>query len=263
MIIIKGGCGTRHPLSWNITRPKGNNNYVLLLLRTPGLFNIEGTKFIANPGDAILIAPHYGYSQNCYGCEYIDDWLHFNPDETTRIPDILPVNTPIKIYDHETCSDLIRLLLWEEAYSDQEFVQENMSSIAAVLMNHLVSAFNQNEKVETASPYMERLKNLRFKIKDTLMEQHDIPTHAKELGISCSHFQYLYSNLFGISFQQDLIRMRIENAKFLLQSSNMTMSQIAELCGYNNEVHFFRQFKKVIGTTPAKYRKHQLSILIL
>jgi len=263
MYIYRGGCGTRHPLSWKVERPFGNQNYVILLLRTPGEFNIDGNRFIADMGDAVIIAPGIRYSQKCHGCEYVDDWLHIGLDESEHFSDRLPVNTHFKVSDQETCSNLIRLMLWEEAYSDQEFCKQNVNNIASVLINHLIAAYNEHENIETASPYLERLKRLRFDMKNSLMEDHSIDRHARELGVSSSRFQHVYSDIFGISFGQDLIRMRIENAELLLQTSDLPINQIAELCGYNNEIHFFRQFKKIKGTTPAKYRRHQYSILKL
>lgn len=49
--------------------------------------------------------------------------------------------------------------------------------------------------------------------------------------------------------------MRISYAEILLQTTTFSMESIAEACGYSNPVHFFRQFKKIKGITPAKYRK--------
>ena len=78
--------------------------------------------------------------------------------------------------------------------------------------------------------------------------QHQTSINAEDfadtLGISKSYFQHLYKEFFGVSFQQDYIQMRIAYAQDLLETSDMPMEQIAEICGYTNEVHFYRQFKK-------------------
>lgn len=75
------------------------------------------------------------------------------------------------------------------------------------------------------------------------------------LHISESYFQVLYRRLFGVSFQKDLISMRIDYAKTLLETSDLSVSAVSEMCGYQTEVHFFRQFKSLTGTTPLRYRK--------
>lgn len=97
---------------------------------------------------------------------------------------------------------------------------------------------------------------LHLEISNSLEQKHSIARCAKQLNISESYFQLIYKRLFGVSFQQDLILMRVTRARFNLSTSNLSLSQIAEFCGYNNEVHFYRQFKKLTGVTPAQYRKH-------
>lgn len=49
--------------------------------------------------------------------------------------------------------------------------------------------------------------------------------------------------------------MRIDYAKYILETSSLSIEQVAEISGYTNEVHFFRQFKQITGITPARYRK--------
>lgn len=257
MVVIKGGCGARHTASFRQSWPEGLDNPVLLILRSHGEFFVGKEHFLLEPGSAILIRPHTPYHyHNPYG-EYVDDWMHIGLEEGEEIPDSLPCNVPFRLNDRETCSGLIRMLLWERAYTDGQYLKENTDALFAVLLNHLSAAAHEQERVDEASPYTERLKDIRFRMQHTLSEEHSVHSHALELGVSDSHFRHLYASLFGIPFQQDLIRMRIAHAEFALQTSNMTIAQIAELCGYRSEVHFFRQFRKILGITPAKYRKAQ------
>ena len=90
-----------------------------------------------------------------------------------------------------------------------------------------------------------------------IADEHSISKYAEELRISTSHFKHLYSQLFGSTFQSDLIHMRIDRAELLLQSTELSVDSIAEACGYSNPVHFYRQFKQIKETTPAKFRKAQ------
>ncbi|HCL04174.1 MAG TPA: AraC family transcriptional regulator, partial [Lachnoclostridium phytofermentans] len=48
-------------------------------------------------------------------------------------------------------------------------------------------------------------------------------------------------------------------AKDLLSKTNMPIKEVANECGYKNEVHFMRQFKSIVGVTPSEYRKNSFS----
>jgi AraC family transcriptional regulator of arabinose operon len=78
---------------------------------------------------------------------------------------------------------------------------------------------------------------------------------AHEVRMSPASFQYYYKKTFGVTFVQDFINAKVEYAKMLLSSTNLTAHDIAGKCGYRNYEHFTRQFKERCGITPLEYRK--------
>ena len=50
----------------------------------------------------------------------------------------------------------------------------------------------------------------------------------------------------------------MEKASELLENSEMTVTEVAGLCGYNDISKFIQVFKKYYGETPNKYRKKEL-----
>ena len=88
------------------------------------------------------------------------------------------------------------------------------------------------------------------------MPQNDwsIEGLAQQLIMSKSHFEHTYKKIFGISPMNEVINSRIENAKFILTSTDISVKQIAEMCGYKSDIHFMRQFKSRLGVTPSVYR---------
>ena len=69
---IQGGCSAAHPRAFHMSRPEGLPNYVLLLIRSCGEFEIDGKSYTVLPGHAVLFAPGTPYS---YG----------NPEGGTRM----------------------------------------------------------------------------------------------------------------------------------------------------------------------------------
>lgn len=258
--ILKGGCGTRHSSSYRMSRPEGLANYVLLIIHTQSEFMIDGKYFSVTPGHAVIITPHtpYAYS-NPYG-DYIDDWLHFEPSDDCHAASFLKKkipaeNTPFYFGSTDTFTFLIRQLLYECSYTDPEYASENINALFNVLLNHLSAAFNSRNDSCTASPFRRELQLLRLELQNCCSRKYTIEECASRLHISPSYFQHLYSKLFGISFRQDVIKMRIEQAKYVMSTTDLSLREISELCGYSSEVHFYRQFKQEVKITPAKYRR--------
>ena len=59
----------------------------------------------------------------------------------------------------------------------------------------------------------------------------------------------------GRSIIDHLIERRIDEAKKLLSSPDLSLSKISELCGFADYNYFCRVFKKRVGVTPGAYRK--------
>lgn len=81
---------------------------------------------------------------------------------------------------------------------------------------------------------------------------------AEEVSKSKNYFSYLFKKETGVSFVEYLNRVRIDNAKILLNSTDQMTYEIAEQVGYNDYKYFSSIFKKMTGTSPAQYRKSGL-----
>lgn len=103
--------------------------------------------------------------------------------------------------DLETCSVLIRQLLWENAYTSQLYAAKNIDALFSVLFNHLSAALHSREKVEVSNPYAQKLRVLRLQMQNTLTEDHSIAKHAAELCISTSHFNICTHSFLGFLFR--------------------------------------------------------------
>lgn len=254
---IQGGCGTEHPSAFHMSRPEGLPNYVLLLIRSCGEFEIAGKSYTVMPGYAVIFAPGTAYSYGNPEGEYRDDWLHFETEDDSRPRELSHiVNFPFPVRDPGSCTALIRQILWETSFAPGRYAAQNVDALFTVLFNHLFSSCEEGMAEKALNPYREKLQALRMELRNSITQNHDIRECAGRIGVSPSYFQHLYTDCFGISFQKDLIRMRIEYAKYALTATDLTIEQVAGLCGYAGAVHFHRQFRQLTGTTPAKYRKN-------
>jgi AraC-like DNA-binding protein len=81
---------------------------------------------------------------------------------------------------------------------------------------------------------------------------------AQELGISDSEVSGLIKGLTGYNFRQVLNQVRIRNATALLQFDELSVNQIARICGYRTQGNFYKQFEVIHHLSPNKYRQRRL-----
>ena len=82
----------------------------------------------------------------------------------------------------------------------------------------------------------------------------DVGSMAWDMGISRSSFQHMYKKMFGVSVMTDVISARMERASQLLATTNLSVREVAERCGYTNEYGFMKRFKMHFGKTPTEFR---------
>ena len=80
---------------------------------------------------------------------------------------------------------------------------------------------------------------------------------AEAAGVSPSHFASLFRRSTGLAPHQYLIQCRVERARDLLRTGDegLSLAQIAALAGFCDQGHLTRHFKRLVGITPASYRK--------
>lgn len=74
-------------------------------------------------------------------------------------------------------------------------------------------------------------------------------------GVSTRYFNELFSVFFGVSPKEYIIRMQLDTAKNMLVSTNTSISEIADTCGFGDVYYFSKVFHKEIGETPSAFRK--------
>ncbi|WP_082364281.1 AraC family transcriptional regulator [Rhodopseudomonas sp. AAP120] len=78
---------------------------------------------------------------------------------------------------------------------------------------------------------------------------------ARLTGLSPGHFARAFHQSVGVAPRHFLIERRIERAKTLMQTSDMTLSEIALACGLSDQAHLSRLFRRHTGTTPNAWRR--------
>lgn len=88
-----------------------------------------------------------------------------------------------------------------------------------------------------------------------------LETLARQTGLSPKYFCRCFRAIIHRSPIDYLNHYRIECASQLLTTSDMTVAEIAQRCGYNDSSFFIKQFRRYKNTTPHKYRAEQTQVV--
>ncbi len=86
-------------------------------------------------------------------------------------------------------------------------------------------------------------------------KNYSISQIAKECAVSVSGFRSAFKSACGISPIEYKMNIKINRAKYLLQSTSMSVTEISDNLGFYDAAYFCKTFKKYTGCSPVNYAK--------
>jgi PAS domain S-box-containing protein len=110
---------------------------------------------------------------------------------------------------------------------------------------------------------VEKIKNIILDLvhhSDEQLQTNFSDFLRKKLQYDYTYLSNLFSEVENVSIQKFIIAQKIERAKDLMMSQDLTLTQIASRLHYSSVAHLSNQFKKVTGVTPTYFKQqlHQL-----
>ncbi len=95
--------------------------------------------------------------------------------------------------------------------------------------------------------------------RNLLHEHGDEPLTLSELAdrvcIDRAHLARTFKQRLGMSVGEYHRRLRLEQAARMIAQSDEPLSRIAQRCGFSDQAHLTRLFRRYTGSTPARYRQ--------
>ena len=107
---------------------------------------------------------------------------------------------------------------------------------------------------KTAGKSIETFERVLRYITHHYMEPIDRNFVAGQFDLNGSYISQLLKEKLGMSFREYLTDLRISAAKNLLMNTGLSMKEIAEQCGFPDDVYFIYCFRKAVGMPPGRFR---------
>jgi len=146
--------------------------------------------------------------------------------------------------------------LRDEDQTARPYVDYLSRALAARLIRqHSTATISANRAAAAAPIAKANLNKAVDFIEANLHQSVGLPAIARAAGLSVSHFARQFRAAVGEAPHQYLLRRRVENAKQRLAKTEATIAEIGFACGFANQEHLTRVFKRACGFSPAAYRK--------
>ena len=204
------------------------------------------------------------YTPDCcqkYGAdkeEYVDDWMHFAPDDEDEalLRELqIPLNTAVTLPKGTEISKIIRSM-YTEFYSTHLHRSEMTNHCFRILLYRLHEQLVRIKAVTETESLTDRLRWIKEFIYRKPFDNFTAARFAEELNITVDAFRAQYSAHNGSGFEDDLIATRmhyISEQMRLHLLDNQTVEEIAQLCGYECEEEFAELFSRSFGKSPQAY----------
>ena len=209
----------------------------------------EGDLFLLFPGEWHSYRPHANTGCKSY-------WIGFkgkNIDDRVMAGFL----SPAKPIYHVGFSDAI-VSLYKQAYATAIEEAAYSQQLLAGIVNHLVGmmySLERNIQLNSRSQnHVEMISRARLLIRESLESSLTIQQVAEKMGVSYSNFRKLFKEYTGLSpavYQQDL---RLQRAKELLSTTDMSIKEIAYQLNFDSPDYFSAKFKAKTGRRPTELR---------
>ena len=138
----------------------------------------------------------------------------------------------------------------------QPFFANQLTFLLAALLNE-INQLSLSKKPRRNSPNQQTplIDKINLYIIKNIYHPLSIEEIAQKFHYSESHLRAIYRSEMKLSIGAYIQEIRIHKAQEYLGSTDLTISAIAELCGYTSLYVFSNSFKKYLKISPLQYRK--------
>lgn len=221
-------------------------------LKGKGSAIVDSVRHSLPSGHCFLIFPHQ-YHHFFYESDDIN-WIFvtFEMRETGHIEKLR--NNTLAI--SSKANAVLEMLV--DSYDDSRRLDANESAKVILLTKLLLTELMKSEKFAEKTP-RNFIDDVNKYIYANLHRPLSIAELAKKFSYSPSHFRAVYRKEMGISAGRYIKEMKLHKAQSYLGTTDMSVGEIAEACGYDSLYSFSHAFKNYTKISPVEFRQKMIS----
>ena len=230
---------------------------IMFVLSGSGTVTINETEYEVRKGDIIVYNPDASHAESTTGDNGIElAFFGITNFKIGNLPSdyILDENTSPILHTGADAQEyeFYFMSLVKEVASDKPYNEIFSKYLARLIMIGILRLANISEAKFVTNGIFTRIHNY---LNNHFTEIESMDAICEELKISKYYLSHVFKKYMGKPPMQYVASKRIAYAKKLLQETDLSATEIGEMCGYKDHVLFFKSFKKQEGITPIAFRK--------
>lgn len=182
-----------------------------------------------------------------------------------RLPQDAPAGPPSLIIDQikSDLSEMLKTRGIDVSYllsNKGAAIQLDSSEPEAAFLQYVSLLLDQIKQERNFGSRNQILRAIAHTRKHLHASDLSVQQAADMAGMSTTYFSRLFKEETGVSYVQYVIKLRMEEARILLEQQACSASEACERTGYTDYPHFSKTFKRYYGIAPADYMKHHRSL---
>lgn len=242
----------------SMRRKRHDDNIIIHCLDGQGWLETPHWEGNVAAGQVILlprgVPHHYASSEDA---PWSIDWCHFaglQADEYLFNMDYLQEQPVKSLGALPQLQAQFRLLLNTASAGYNLKTMIHAANILKQLLTHIGSILNESASKQHRQFDLDRMQSFMLQNLDKALSLDDLAAVA---NLSKYHFSKKYQQVAGYSPIRHFLSMKIEYASYLLETSELSIQEIALRVGYDDSLYFSRLFKKITGHAPRQHRQTQ------
>ncbi len=242
------------PGHW-VERPAGLEfNLLILVEKGSGWILLDGNRHRVETGWVVFIPSHTPHS---YGASDDDPWsifwFHFEGAGADALLGWTTLSRDCPIIRCAQWDALRRQFLALFAAVERGYNEHTLLEVSRVLIN-VITLLHRNPSSEGMGVAQGRIERAMLHIRETLTQPLTLSEYASKAGYSVSRFSYWFQRISGVSPMVYLNELRIQQGCEYLDTSTLSVKEIAYRLGFEDAHYFSRAFSKCTGQSPSDYR---------
>jgi len=230
-----------------------NNLEIILIIDGEGEIVTSSKIINVKKNDLLIVNPNSRHYERGQGLSFIALGIR---GANIYVKDTYTKKIIVKRLDNEMFSTLKKMfeIINSEAFAKKQYSNKIIESAYSIISSYMFQQFSLNESKSDGDD-SEIVSSIKTILNNYFSSDISLDDLSRRLSLSKASLCHIFKKETGKTIIEYKLDKQLEEACNLLKVTDMNVSQVTYLVGFNSDSYFIKMFKQKYNITPTSYRK--------